>query len=107
MKFLKNIRNGALAMSTASVAMMPTAFAAGTTTGNAVVNAILDVVYMMAFYIGLILLAWSVVMLVLALKNEDADSKSRAIMLIAVSIALLCVGTLLEPILNAAGFTTT
>lgn len=107
MKFLKNIRNGALAMSTASVAMMPTAFATGTTTGNAVVNAILDVVYMMAFYIGLILLVWSVVMLVLALKNEDADSKSRAIMLIAVSIALLGVGTLLEPILNAAGFTTT
>ncbi len=107
MKFLKNIRNGALAMSTASVAMMPTAYASGSTTGNAVVNAVLDVVFDMAFYIGIILLAWSVVMLILALKNEDADSKSRAIMLVAVSIALVGVGTLLKPILKAAGFTLT
>lgn len=109
MKFLKNIRNGALAMSSASVAMVPTAFASGTgsTTGNKVVNAVLDVVFDMAFYIGIILLAWSVVMLILALKNEDADSKSRAIMLVAVSIALVGVGTLLKPILSAAGFNLT
>ena len=107
MKFLKNIRNGALAMSTASVAMMPTAYASGSATGNAVVNAVLDVVFDMAFYIGIILLAWSVVMLILALKNEDADSKSRAIMLVAVSIALVGVGTLLKPILKAAGFNLT
>lgn len=106
MKLLKNIRNGALAMSSASVAMIPTAFA-GTDTGNQVVNAVLDVVFDMAFYIGIILLAWSVVMLILALKNEDADSKSRAIMLVAVSIALVGVGTLLKPILKAAGFTLT
>ncbi len=109
MKLLKNLRNGALAMSAASVAMVPTAFAAPTTstTGNAVVNAILDVIETMAFYIGIILLVWSVVMLVLALKNEDADSKSRAIMLIAVSIALIGIGAFLTPILSAAGFTAT
>lgn len=112
MKFLKSIRNGALAMSSASVAMMPTAYAAssngtGTNTGNKVLNAVLDVVFDMAFYIGIILLAWAVVMLILALKNEDADSKSRAIMLIAVSIALVGVGTLLSPILKAAGFNLT
>lgn len=107
MKFLKNIRNGALAMSSAFVAMVPTAFASGSATGNKVVNAVLDVVFDMAFYIGIILLAWSVVMLILALKNEDADSKSRAIMLVAVSIALVGVGTLLKPILQAAGFTLT
>lgn len=103
MNILKNIRNGALALSTASVAMVPTAFARSDI-GDGVVKAILDVVYSMAFYIGIILLAWAVVMLVLALKNEDADSKSRAIMLIAVSIALIGVGTLLAPILKAAGF---
>lgn len=105
MKLFKNLRNGALAMSTASVAMVPTAFAATSDTGNAVVNAVLDVIETMAFYIGIILLVWSVVMLVLALKNEDADSKSRAIMLIAVSIALIGIGAFLNPILKAAGFT--
>jgi hypothetical protein len=107
MKFLKNLRNGALAMSATSVAMMPTALAAEAAVGDKVVTAILSVIETMAFYIGIILLVWSVVMLVLALKNEDADSKSRAIMLIAVSIALIGIGTLLEPILEAAGFNKT
>lgn len=41
------------------------------------------------FYIGIILLPFSVGSLVLSIKNEDAESKSRAIMLIAVSIVLL------------------
>lgn len=107
MKLLKTVRNSALAMSAVSIGAMPTAFATGDKTGDAVVNAILDVILKMAFYIGIILLAWSVVMLVLALKNEDADSKSRAIMLIAVSIALIGVGGLLKPVLKAANFTMT
>ena len=107
MKLLKNVRNTALAMSAVSVGAMPTAFATGDKTGDDVVNAILDVILKMAFYIGIILLAWSVVMLVLALKNEDADSKSRAIMLIVVSVALIGVGATLKPVLGAAGFNMT
>lgn len=105
MKFLRNIRNSALTMSITSVAMMPTAFADDTNTlGNNVINAVLNVVFNMSMWIGIILLAWSVVMLVLALKNEDADSKSRAIMLIAVSIALIGIKPVVSGILNVAGF---
>ena len=104
MKFLKSIRNSALAMSAFSVGTMPVALAADDDAGDAIINAVLDIILKMALYIGIILLAWSVVMLVLALKNEDADSKSRAIMLIAVSIALIGVGGFLDEVLKAAGF---
>lgn len=107
MKFLKHARNSVLAMSAASVSAMPMAFAADDATGEKVINAVLDIILKMAFYIGVILLAWSVVMLILALKNEDADSKSRAIMLIAVSVALIGVGGFLKPVLETAGFNMT
>lgn len=105
MKLLKKFRNSALALSATSIAMMPVAHAAVDT--NSILNAIINLVTDMAFWIGIILLVWAVVMLVLALKNEDADSKSRAIMLIATSVALIGVGTLLKPILEAADFTFT
>lgn len=106
MKLLKKFRNSALALSATSITMMPVAHAAPVDT-NSILNAIINLVTDMAFWIGIILLVWAIVMLVLALKNEDADSKSRAIMLIATSVALIGVGTLLVPILDAAGFTFT
>ena len=98
MKLFKTVRNSALAMSAVSASMAPTAFAA--VDDKQLINSILDVMYKMALYIGIILLAWGVIMLVLALKNEDADSKSRAIMLIAVSIALISVKILVAPIVD-------
>lgn len=111
MKFFKNLRNTALAMSTATAAMIPTAFAAGDPTGgvtanvsaNKLIGEVVEIITSIALWIGVILLVWSVVMLILALKNEDADSKSRAIMLIAVSVALVALGGLLTPILNMFG----
>lgn len=105
MKLLKKFRNGALAVSAMSVMTPPVALAAGDEDlSNTVVRSIIDVITQIAFYIGIILLVWSIVMLVLALKNEDADSKSRAIMLIVVSIALVGISALIDPILDAAGF---
>lgn len=58
-------------------------------------------------YIGIILLAWSIGMLILALKNEDADSKSRAIMLMVVSVALIAFKSVLDLILKSFGITIT
>lgn len=98
---LKQLRNSLLIASTTASTLIPTAHAANVdTTGKDVINSILDIIYTMALYIGIILLVWSIVMLVLALKNEDADSKSRAIMLIAVSIALIGIGTVVQPIVD-------
>ncbi len=104
MKLFKNLRNGALALSAMPANIAPVAYAVGDTTSNKIVVQILNVVENIAFYIGLILLAWSIVMLVLAFKNEDADSKSRAIMLIVVSVVLIGIKLLLKPIMTAAGF---
>ena len=63
-----------------------------------VLSKILDIF----FYIGLLLLAWSVGMLVLAFKNEDADSKSRAMMMMVVAAALVGFKSILNAILPDA-----
>ena len=105
MKLFRTLHNSALAMSASPAGLMPTAYAADTE--DQIVNSILDIVVKIAFYIGIILLAWSIVMLVLAFKNEDADSKSRAIMLIVVSVVLIAVRPTLNAVLGSAGFNTT
>lgn len=46
--------------------------------------------------VGVILLVWGFAQLILAFKNEDADSKSRAIMAIMVGVALTALKTLLK-----------
>lgn len=109
MKLLKNLRNFALSMSAASACIAPTAYAAGATSvdSDKLLSQFVNIVIQLARYIGIILLVWGVVMLVLAFKNEDADSKSRAIMLIAVAVVLVAMGTFLGPIFSAIGFTYT
>lgn len=79
-----------LAVATASVSAVP-AFANGNgeDTMKDITSKMLDVIYMMAKYIGILLATWGVVQLILAFKNEDADSKSRAMMLIVCAIALI------------------
>ena len=103
MKLFRNLRNSALAMSAATASIVPTSFAATVDEHN-LVSQILGIVTKIAMYIGIILLAWSIVMLVLAFKNEDADSKSRAIMLIVVSVVLIAIrplfDTIVEPLIN-------
>lgn len=53
-----------------------------------VMNKIKDLVYKIFKYIGFILVIWGVGQLILAFKNEDSDSKSRAIMSIVAGAAL-------------------
>ena len=54
-------------------------------------------------YIGIILLVWAVGQLVLAFKNEDADSKSRAVMVMVCSIILMSVGQIVKTVLDSTG----
>lgn len=46
------------------------------------------------FYIGAILLVWAIGQLVLAFKNEDADSKSRAVMVLVTAVLLMSIRTI-------------
>lgn len=48
------------------------------------------------FYIGTILLVWAVGQLVLAFKNEDADSKSRAVMVLVCAVLLMSIGAIYD-----------
>lgn len=84
-----------VAGSTASAALVGTsfAFASGTSAKTLVTN-MLGYVFAIFKYIGWLLLAWGIGQLVLAFKNEDADSKSRAMMLIVVAIILTVIGTI-------------
>lgn len=62
------------------------------------IGQVLKIIFTLFQYIGILLLAWSIGMLVLAFKNEDADSKSRAIMMMVVSVVLIGVKTLFQNI---------
>ena len=86
-------------------AFTPIAFAASAP--EQVLSKVLGLVCQIFLYIGILLLAWSVGMLVLAFKNEDADSKSRAMMMMVVAAALIGFKTFLTAILKAAGTSVT
>lgn len=73
-------------------AFSPTVLASGGTGGvdaDELVGKLVEYIFKIFFYIGVLLLAWAIGQLVLAFKNEDADSKSRAMMLLVVAIILM------------------
>lgn len=71
---------------------------------DAIIKSLVDVMLKIFFYIGIVLLVWSIGMLILAFKNEDADSKSRAIMLLVVSVSLIGLRFLVSAVLGSVGF---
>ena len=68
-----------------------------------VLEDILNKIFEFASLIGIVLLAWGIVMFVLAIKSEDAESKSRAVLLMVAAIVLVCIGSFAQPILSAIG----
>ena len=72
---------------------------------EAIISSLLNTIFDIAGYIGVLLLAWGIITLVLAIRNEDADSKSRAVMFIVVAIALICLGALFGPVMKLLGYT--
>ena len=84
----------------ASAGTVMPVFAAGATT---VVSRALGTVVAIMQYIGVILAVWALGQLFLAFKNEDADSKSRAIMTVMAAMALMAIKPVTNGILTAAG----
>lgn len=81
----------------------PVLFAANTTvSADDLVGTILGFIVKIFFYIGVILLLWAIGQLVLAFKNDDADSKSKAAMLLVVSIILMVI----KPVFDGLGIIT-
>lgn len=54
-------------------------------------------------YVGVLLLIWAIAQLVLAFKNEDADSKSRAMMMLLVAVLLCVIKPIAQQVINALG----
>lgn len=65
------------------------------------VNQFMDIVFFIFRAVGMILLVWSVAQLVMAFKNEDPDSKTRAITMGIISIILI----MLKPIFSGFNIT--
>lgn len=73
-----------------------------TSTLESTLGKVVGVVFDLFRYIGIVLALWGVGSLVMAFKNEDADSKSRAIMSLVVGLVLMFLETVAKPILDAA-----
>lgn len=86
----RTLKIAAGSLGAAVLVSMPFAHA----TAESLVTNLLGYVFAIFKYIGWLLLAWGVGQLVLAFKNEDADSKSRAMMLIVTAIVLTSIGTI-------------
>lgn len=72
------------------------------TSGDAsgIINNIGNKIYEVFKYIGFILTLWGIGQLILAFKNEDADSKSRAIMCIVSGVILFALQSFAEELIN-------
>lgn len=101
-KFAKKIMATSGILLSAVIGVIP-AYAASnakTLAGNAV-----GTVVTVMQYVGALLGVWALAQLFLAFKNEDADSKSRAMMTLMAAILLVCIKPIASAIASAAGLT--
>lgn len=87
-KVRKQIMNLAM-VTTMAIITTPPAYA----TASEMISRIIGTVLAIGTYIGAVLLAQGVFQLVMAFKDDNADSKSKAIMLILASIILVSLQT--------------
>lgn len=89
------------AMATTALMSVP-AFAsgAGGVDINATFTSIMDILYDIAKYMGIGIVAYAVFSWILSMKDDNADGQSRAIRFLVVGIVLAGLGTVAEPIIN-------
>ena len=76
----------------AALGLTPTVYADNAADGALI--KIINVVFKIFQYIGVVLALWGAGSLIMAFKNEDADSKTRAIMSLVVGISLIALKAL-------------
>ena len=72
-------------------------------TMDGLMSAILNIIFQIFRYVGILLLVWSVAQIVMAFKNDDADSKQKGMMIAVISIVLITLSFVLKPILTSVG----
>lgn len=75
----------------------------GGTPATTILSKFLGYVVDMFICVGILLGVWSIAQLALSFKNEDADSKSRAMMMLVVAIILMAIKPLAQMIISASG----
>lgn len=101
----QKLRKVSYAIATAALsasAMAPLALAQGP---KDIVQTFLGYVIDMFICIGALLGVWAIAQLALAFKNEDADSKSRAMMMLIVAAVLIGITGLSNTVLNGTNLT--
>lgn len=75
--------------------MLPMAtFCAPTT--DSVLKGVLDIIFEVAKYVGIVLAVSGIFQLILAYKDDNADGQSRAVRLVVVALVLLGLKTLVQ-----------
>jgi hypothetical protein len=87
-------------MASLSTVAMTSVSAFAAKSASEMVNTLLSYIFGIFFWLGILLLAWGVGQLVLAFKNEDADSKSRAMLVIMAAILLTLVGAIVQAVVG-------
>lgn len=67
-----------------------------TETADNLVQKFVDIIFYIFRTVGILLLAWAIAQLVIAFKNEDADSKQRATILLVISILLIVLKSIFD-----------
>lgn len=102
------IRKIGATIATGAMTAMPfmvNAFAAQATGASAknIVQTFMGYVIDMFICVGALLGVWAVAQLALAFKNEDADSKSKAMMMLIVAAILIGIAPLATAVLDGTG----
>ena len=72
-------------------------------TMDGLMSSILNIIFQIFRYVGILLLVWSIAQIVMAFKNDDADSKQKGMMIAVISVVLITLSFVLKPILNTVG----
>jgi len=67
---------------------------------NSMFGRIVALVMTLAFYVGIGLAVWGAVMFALAIKNEEADSKQRALMCLVAGVGLIAIRSIVGALFN-------
>lgn len=87
------------AMAALSVSLMTVTPTLCAPTMEGIFTKLMDVLYDIFFWMGAVIVAVSVANWIVAMKDENADGQSRAIRFIVVGIVLVCLKSVLAPII--------
>lgn len=70
-------------------------------TMEGIMTKLLDIIFTIARYVGIVIVAIGIFNFVLAMKDENADGQSRGIKFVVVGIALVALKALMNPIISS------